>query len=119
MSNPNHPECECCGEGATRVSELQELMTDETLHELARSMRWRAFIDPLSHRVLVADQNLLVPAVYTALTVDEALALSEEIAACPAGAALDMGDDLSLSGEELAVFGIELRHCVCILTGVS
>jgi hypothetical protein len=115
MSNPNHPECDCCGEGATRVSELQELMTDETLHEVARSMRWRAFVDPLSHLVVVADQNFL----YTGLTVDQALALSEDIAACPAGAALDMGDDLSLFGDELAVFGIEIRHCVCKLTGVS
>jgi hypothetical protein len=119
MSNPNQPECDCCGEGATRVSELQELMTDETLHEVIRSMRWRAFADPRSHRVLVADQNLLSPEVYEVLTVGEALALSEDIAACPAGAALDMGDDLSLSGEELAVFGIALRHCVCMLTGVS
>jgi hypothetical protein len=62
---------------------------------------------------------LLSPAVYTALTVDEALALSEEIAAGPARCTLSQGDDLSLSGEELAVFGIELRHCVCKLTGVS
>jgi hypothetical protein len=123
-SNPHHPDCDCCGDGATTVGELQELMTSARFYELGKTMRWSAtFLDfPSDSRaVLIAVllKNGPIPLLYAALTVDEARALSEEIAAGPARATFHMGDDLSLSGEELAFFGIELEVCVGELTEAS
>lgn len=100
------------------VGELQESMTDGTLHGLVRDARWRAFVDTPNRRVVVVDQRPEVPEPYERFTADEALALADEISAGPARAEFHMGDDLELSDDKLAVFGTELRLCANKLPGV-
>jgi hypothetical protein len=113
------PERDGCEEEAATLDKLIELVVHETMGELVQSMRWTVEFDPPSHRVVVVDQNLPDGTPYAEFTVDEAVALSNIIAASPPQANLNIGDDLSLSRAELALFGFELLCCAAALTDVS
>jgi hypothetical protein len=119
-SNPHHPERDGCEEGTMTVGDYLEPITCEAFREVVRKMRWTVGVDLRSHVVVVGEQKLRGgPEVYAELSVDDARALSLEIRDIPARATVLIGDDLSLSGEELAVFAFELYCGASLLTGVS